>query len=65
MKKSAPWSFRCPPSALCAWPRAAGIGGTGGVFTALPSLFVTPGMKAIGIMFDALLNTVDAIEWTV
>jgi hypothetical protein len=45
-----------------------GIGGTGG--TRRPGddefvRFVTPGMYAIWIMFDALVSTVEAMEYTV
>lgn len=50
-------------------PIADGIGGTGGTRISEPELpperFVTPGMYAIWMMFEARVRTVDAMEATV
>lgn len=56
-----------PLDKLPAGPRAAGMGGTGGALRGelLPSLFMTPGMKAIGIMLEARLKRLVATEFVV
>lgn len=52
---------------MLAWDIETGIGGTGGTRTVgdVVARFVTPGIYAIWMMFEARVRTVDAIEFTV